>query len=1080
MDIRGKLHAESPIYRGNSRKTLFTRDGDGTHRLVSLAGDVAGTAQSLMDAFIGQSKNGRNTGLLNQLWLRLYNSPLPDGLIRKVDCTLQQSSYPRDRFFDLRMGIKLDEDRWAAEANANYKLETVFKNSAFDLTISINDGKLKAGDNQAKLYYLLQELVAGRFWFGAGKSRGLGRLRLEMQMPFGAPATPPKLSPKANHLRLNLTFDSENPVLVGWNWGKVDPDAPSFAAVDGRVLVEALRQVPPAVRQRLAISLGGPLLNPEKWKQKFADQLPRALAIWTQEQASTSETTSWVLPAVSLKKLNKGKYSLPKKNLNRLEELVDQPFETQQAAEIAIADAMADKENMQNRVQKLLEEQTGTQRGLNDKTWHALAEMLGQDAAADSSLKQTLEANLGNENALHTDFTAACRPQLALWNQQIDQQINLLQSDSWLDMEVGDREEHLMIKQMIQVGEITERDWGDRNRPPKGINAAAWREFLESHNRVKFQHLTNGRNLQKSITNDENMIAFLKAYRTRTRQELSQPYHIDFRAGGRANREISKSHGKPYDTVFMRMLSWMPSSQEQGAWEVYIPGSTLKGAFRKRASQVLKTVWGESSKTTNLLNRLFGAQSQRGILFFSDAYLANPADPQRSWCSMDGVKMDPKTGAPVESAKRDFLYAYGEQLAFRCQIDVQDISDRDLEALALLSYLLQDFQAGDIPLGGEKTSGFGWVQAVIEQLEWLCAEQSAVTQKVFGKVALSSGQLWQQLVLKGENAVAALEPVRQFLSVSVGQQSAVPRSREGFVSHRAFGGYCGMLCVEAEALTPITIQESGQPSFTTNLADGPVNGYDFFSMSPPDAEHRPENRVYALPSKSLRGMLRHLYAIASDSAESSRNLTSLTPVDSLFGWVGQGQNQAIMGRVSTSFGYVTEPQLAWFKVPYPYGGWHFANGKWTHDPQGKSAKMTIAGRWRVFPHAPLYPEAVRLDDFRPDTAQAGYSRAILPGSKARFTVRFWNLEKEELQRLIWTVALEPELAHKIGKSRYLGFGSLRLRIVPAESYLIDWTARYAGKPEQQWQQALKPEAWHNPRVIAHYDNLRKALNAQQL
>ena len=72
MYLRGALFAESPIYRGNARKTLFTRDGDGSQRLVSLAGEIAGTAAALMDAFIGTSRTGRNIGLLGQLWQRLY------------------------------------------------------------------------------------------------------------------------------------------------------------------------------------------------------------------------------------------------------------------------------------------------------------------------------------------------------------------------------------------------------------------------------------------------------------------------------------------------------------------------------------------------------------------------------------------------------------------------------------------------------------------------------------------------------------------------------------------------------------------------------------------------------------------------------------------------------------------------------------------------------------------------------------------------------------------------------------------------------------------------------------------------
>ena len=65
MYLQGELIAESPVYRGNARKTLFTRDGDGKQRLVSLAGEISGTAQSLMDAFIGSSKNRRNTGLFD-------------------------------------------------------------------------------------------------------------------------------------------------------------------------------------------------------------------------------------------------------------------------------------------------------------------------------------------------------------------------------------------------------------------------------------------------------------------------------------------------------------------------------------------------------------------------------------------------------------------------------------------------------------------------------------------------------------------------------------------------------------------------------------------------------------------------------------------------------------------------------------------------------------------------------------------------------------------------------------------------------------------------------------------------------
>ncbi|HIJ40356.1 MAG TPA: hypothetical protein HPP90_04630, partial [Deltaproteobacteria bacterium] len=194
MILQGKLIAESPIYRGNARKTLFTRDGDGAHRLVSLPGEISGTAQALMDAFIGQSRNGKNIGILNESWQRFYGEPLPTGLIQKVECKLQKQSYQRDGFFDLRMGIKLDEDRWAAEANANYKMETLLKNSVFDFILTLGNPALSNGANQDKLFYLLEEMKAGRFWFGAGKSKGLGNVRLEMDLPFEEPKKAPPLS----------------------------------------------------------------------------------------------------------------------------------------------------------------------------------------------------------------------------------------------------------------------------------------------------------------------------------------------------------------------------------------------------------------------------------------------------------------------------------------------------------------------------------------------------------------------------------------------------------------------------------------------------------------------------------------------------------------------------------------------------------------------------------------------------------------------------------------------------------------------------------------------------------------------
>lgn len=1072
MILQGKLIAETPLYRGNARKTLFTRDEDGTHRLVSLAGEIGGTAQSLMDAFIGRSRDGRNTGLLNRLWLRLYGTPLPEKLISRVECKLRPESYPSGNLFDLRMGLRLDEDRWAAEANANYKMETVYRHSVFDLVLTVNDSLLQQNDNRARLYYLLRELQEGRFWFGAGKSKGLGRVQLEMEPPFPPPDKAPAVNPAANHLRLTLTFNAINPVLVGWNWGKVDPDVPSFAAIDGQVLVQAMRDLPDPIRQRLEMRLAGPILSPEDWKARFAQLLPRVIAIWLMEQ-SAAEVESWTLPAAGVARLSKGKYALSKSILDDIQPLVGKAFPSQQAAETALKEALGKKANMAKRILEVMiqEKQKGQQ--LNRDAWQEVADSLGLDR----TLEEPLAAHLQEEAALVSILAPSCQQVLAGLFQQVDQQITLIRSDSWVDVELATREEHLRIKTMLLEGQISEEQWGDPHQVPEGVSRAVWREFVNEHRRVRYQHMLHPGNLRKSIANDQNFIAFLKTYRDRVRQELVQPYHIDFRPGGPFNRQVSRKYGKPYDTMFMRMLSWSPSAQEQGSWEIYIPGSTLKGAFRKRATQVLRTVWGETEETRQVLDRLFGTQGKRGLILFSDAYLTDPYDPERAWCSMDGVRMDPQTGRPLETAKRDYLYAYGTHLTFRFQLDLQDIHERDREALSLLAHLLEDLRRGDIPLGGEKTSGFGWVQGIPDSLTWLTADPAGVSEMLFGERFLARDGLWQRLDLEGEATGAALEFIRPLVPPKARVATAPPRADAGFVSHRAFGGYCGKLVVEAEVLTPLHVRESGEPSQRARLAGGPVNGWDFFSMSPPEAAHRADHRLYALPSRSLKGLIRHLYTIASDSRDPSPDIGRLNPADRLFGWVGQGPNQALAGRLSFSFALFQDPELAWFKVPYPYGQWQYRNGRWEEVRGGSVTPVQIAKTWRLFPHTPLAPIVQQVDSFRPDTVQASYFRAILPGARARFTIRFWNLEEEELQRLLWCVALEEGLAHKLGKHRYLGLGSLRLRILP-ESYLIDWAMRYAGEPEEQWRQPVP--AWTQVAVVEHYADLQGVLRVEQL
>jgi hypothetical protein len=720
----------------------------------------------------------------------------------------------------------------------------------------------------------------------------------------------------------------------------------------------------------------------------------------------------------------------------------------------------------------ILTEVSSSDQSMDKSTWQAIATPLGFNDEA----FEEISALISDETALIKKIEKLLSPNYVQLMQQVDRQIKLIQSDAWIDMEISIREEHIMIKQMVGDGKISEWDWREPNNPPKGIKSATWKEFMSAHMRVQYKHMKNRTNLAKSIQNDMNVISFLKDYRNRTRQELSQETLTDFRAGGPAGKIISKQYGKPYDTVFMRMLTWKQSDNKEG-WEIYIPGSTIKGAFRKRASQILKTLWGEKSpKTRYVIDRIFGVQGKRGLLLFSDAYLKDPESSERTFSSMDGVRMDPSTGKPIEEAKCDYLFAYGSQLKFDMRIDIMDIIEKDEEVLSVLTHLLRDFQDGEIPVGGEKTSGFGWVNANVNQIQWQTARSSKIVDKWLNLLLpekMETDGPWQRANVSQDRLADAMTPVVP-LKAEI-KSTTPPLAREGFISHRCFGGHCGMLILEAKTLTPLTIKESGEPSFTTEINGESVYGWDFFSMSPPSKEARGENKKYAIPAKTLKGMIRHIYTIASDSSVLSPNIQSLNDADSLFGWVGHGPNQALMGRLSFNFGYFDNPSLAWFKVPYPYGKWVF-NETWKETGSKENIKQVKVKNWRIFSHAPVAPCVEQTDAFTPDTFQASYNNGILPGNTCKFSIRFWNLDDEELQRLIWSLILEDGLAHKCGKNRYLGLGALSIQLLP-ESYLIRWNDRYSS---DDWKESIDVSKWLNIDCIKNYNALKDALDAKCL
>ena len=106
-----------------------------------------------------------------------------------------------------------------------------------------------------------------------------------------------------------------------------------------------------------------------------------------------------------------------------------------------------------------------------------------------------------------------------------------------------------------------------------------------------------------------------------------------------------------------------------------------------------------------------------------------------------------------------------------------------------------------------------------------------------------------------------------------------------------------------------------------------------------------------------------------------------------------------------------------------------------HEAFYLDPEQWIAGRKYYFHQPRGIPPA-------PQT-ETDYNEHITPvniGSQFAFSLQFTNLETLELQTLLYTLALEQDMRHKIGYAKPAGFGSVRFDITKLT--LIDYANRY--------------------------------------
>lgn len=118
-------------------------------------------------------------------------------------------------------------------------------------------------------------------------------------------------------------------------------------------------------------------------------------------------------------------------------------------------------------------QQTGSINEFDSQAWAGIATHLGIEL----ELKEQLEANYQDEEALYRLLKSACEQILPILYHQIDRQVKLLQSDVWIEVEIANREDHIRIEQMLLDGTIPKEHWSRPDFIPEGIKPASWQEF---------------------------------------------------------------------------------------------------------------------------------------------------------------------------------------------------------------------------------------------------------------------------------------------------------------------------------------------------------------------------------------------------------------------------------------------------------------------------------------------------------------------------------------------------------------------------------------------------------------------------
>jgi hypothetical protein len=229
------------------------------------------------------------------------------------------------------------------------------------------------------------------------------------------------------------------------------------------------------------------------------------------------------------------------------------------------------------------------------------------------------------------------------------------------------------------------------------------------------------------------------------------------------------------------------------------------------------------------------------------------------------------------------------------------------------------------------------------------------------------------------------------------------------------------------------------------------------------------NPIPILQATTLKGMIRSVYEaafpsclpLAAASGYSERvggkvgyhwvlpaayshaacdHLDNLCPSCRLFG-IAQGDKVHARGRVVFSDAALTEGALQQQTIKLS----ELSSPKPASEIYGRNGK--IRGRKLYYHHDPMdQPEVETLG-----SRSNAISEFAPPDTIFTFILRFENLSKPELERLVACLTLDADHAHKLGMAKPLGYGSCTIHIREDASFVAQGGTRY-----QRWESEKDP------------------------